>query len=177
MCVCVRAHTTVMNTGYFCFCLVAFLIPLCSCKHKYLSTKRYKGVDSQLLIMNQTSASSTETSISGVKGHSWMITWSHHHCQEKQLCPPLAHCCSVWLLHQPLFWSGAIACAATWWVTLGNRSTWKLTLPFLPSVVLKKNTHQSTLSKFELKVEERSGLLPSKTGAICKTLASYWYEI
>lgn len=27
-CVCVHAQTAVMNTGYFCFCLVAFLIPL-----------------------------------------------------------------------------------------------------------------------------------------------------
>lgn len=41
----------------------------CSCKHKYLSLKRYKGVDRQLLRMNQTSAGTTEASISGVKCH------------------------------------------------------------------------------------------------------------
>lgn len=39
-----------------------------SCKHKYLSPKRNKGVDRQLLIMNQSSAGPTEASISGVKG-------------------------------------------------------------------------------------------------------------
>lgn len=139
-------------------------------KYKYQSTKRYKGVDRQLLIMNRTSAGTREASISGVKGHSWMITWSHHHCQEKQLCPSCAHCCSGWPLHQPLFWNGAIACAAMWWVIQGNRSMSKRTLPFLPSAVCKTKqkkrqpTHQPTLSKFELRVEERSGMHPSKMG-------------
>lgn len=33
------------------------------CKHKYLSTKRNKGVDRQLLIVNQSSADPTETSM------------------------------------------------------------------------------------------------------------------
>lgn len=72
VCECMHIHTTVMNAGYVCFCVVPFLILLYSCKHKYLSTKRYKGVDRQLLIINQILGAATGTSISGVKHRSRM---------------------------------------------------------------------------------------------------------
>ena len=68
---CVRAYTHYCDEhGLLLFLLGSIFDPtLHVCKHKYRFTKRYKGVDRQLLIMNQTSAGTTETSISGVKGH------------------------------------------------------------------------------------------------------------
>lgn len=68
-CVCVHAHAADEHRQLLVLPGSIFDPTSYSCKHKYLSTKRNKGVDRQLLIMNQFSAGPPETSVSGIKGH------------------------------------------------------------------------------------------------------------